>query len=411
MSPAALLWLIVCLSSLATVAHASPAGLPLNMGSTSHSPSSSSSSTVQSVVQVVYVIDGSTLTTYDVDPQTLNATQVSTLALDESTYPLLVSSPNDRFVYYIAYDDPSELSEHLWVYTTDASGAPHSPAVQEIDVNGLFGIPQVDPSQNFFYAVYESPSGAFYNSFTIQRFALDPKTGFISELEIEAKYRLPNISGEVCTLSILGFNPAGNKLYDEVYCGTHGGPIATYNERSVNLQTGTLGPDLQVYSWSCNTGGGFESVQFFNDIMFDFVIPNDYQSGVDSVNIYPLKPDTSTPLLQCAATMLEACGNATGVMHPSGKYVFMAISQDSTQIDKVETNEKKIVDTSNYIPYTLQYGGQFSPDGTIVYALSNNVSSYDIEIYGFDEATSAVTLGGVIGVPSLFDPFFVAERY
>ncbi len=124
------------------------------------------------------------------------------------------------------------------------------------------------------------------------------------------------------------------------------------NERTVDLTTGALGSDVEVYSWQ-NGNQGSEYVQFVAGRMFDFVTPNPYQPGAESVNIYPVVPSTSTPLLSCTAQMLEACGYASGVAHPSGKYVFMAISQDSTQIDKVEISQKKIVDTSNYIPVEL----------------------------------------------------------
>ena len=108
--------------------------------------------------------------------------------------------------------------------------------------------------------------------------------------------------------------------------------------------------------------------------------------------------------------MLQACGYAGGVAHPSGKYIFMEISQDTTQIDKVEQGAKKIVDTSHYIPY--RFYGVFSLDGTVTYSFySYSYTFYYVEIYGFDVATSNVTPGGSIYIPSAFDPFFVAQRY
>ena len=109
--------------------------------------------------------------------------------------------------------------------------------------------------------------------------------------------------------------------------------------------------------------------------------------------------------------MLQACGYASGVAHPSGKYIFMEISGDTTQIDKLDLGAKKIVDTSHYIPY--RFLGVFSPDGTIAYAdnYTYGTNYYYVEIYGFDVATSNVTPGGVIYIPSSLDPFFVAQRY
>jgi len=41
-----------------------------------------------------------------------------------------------------------------------------------------------------------------------------------------------------------------------------------------------------------------------------------------------------------------------------GKYLFMAIASDLTQIDKVELSQKKIVDT----PITFPMRSPFSPD-------------------------------------------------
>lgn len=68
-------------------------------------PQAANSST--SVVQVVYVVDGSTVTTYNIDPQTFNPTQVGTLTVGAATYPYILTSPNGHFLYYIAYDDTS----------------------------------------------------------------------------------------------------------------------------------------------------------------------------------------------------------------------------------------------------------------------------------------------------------------
>jgi hypothetical protein len=370
----------------------------------------SATSSATSALQVVYVVDGSTVTTYDIDPQTFTPKQVGTLTVGASTFPYIITSPNGHFLYYIAYDDTSAKSEHLWVYTTDATGAPRTPPVQEINnVNGFYLIPQVHPTKNFFYAVSTSPWNSGYITYKIFRYLIDPSTGKISHPQVEATYTL-QAGTTYCGLSLFGFNPSGTKLYDEVNCGyPHGGNAVTYNERSLNLQTGALGPDSQVYSWS-NFTGGVENVQFVGDLMFDFVNPNNYQQGINSVNIYPLKPNTSKPLLQCTASMLQACGYAGGVAHPSGKYIFMGISQDTTQIDKVELGAKKIVDTSHYIPY--RFYGVFSPDGTVAYATYNySTTFWYVEIYGFDVATSNVTPGGVIYIPSAFDVFFVAQRY
>jgi hypothetical protein len=390
------LCLLLCFSSFALAQRTIPQY---------HSASQPSSSTVQ----VVYVVDGGNILTYNVDPQSLQATQVGTPLSLSGTFYWLLPSPNDRFLYVITYDT-NYSKKHLFVYATDASGVPKTPATEEINANALYDF-QIDPKANFLYAAYSYPSGTYSTLYEIERFVVDPTTGKISQPQIQAKYTLPNGANGTtsCGLSFFGFNAAGTKLYDEVGCGYHGGGSATSYERTVNLQTGALGPDVQIFGVN-DFNGASDGVTFVGNLVVDFNIANNWQQGVASVNIYPLVPNTSKPLLQCTATMLEACGYASGAaVHPSGKYVFMTISQDSAQIDKVELSQKKIVDTGNYIPYQF---GQFSPDGTLVYGIYNSSPGYYLEIFGFNVATSAVTTGGyVISVPSGLDPYFVAQRY
>lgn len=80
-------------------------------------------------VQVVYVLDGSTLTTYNVDPQTLDTTQVGTLSVTQYLSPELTTSPDGHFVYYTDSGLTPITNNKLWVYATDSTGSPQSPAV------------------------------------------------------------------------------------------------------------------------------------------------------------------------------------------------------------------------------------------------------------------------------------------
>jgi hypothetical protein len=363
-------------------------------------------------VQVIYLAEGTTIVTYNVDPKTLNPTQVASLivpnaVLNPDVNPWLIAAPNDHFIYYIGY--VSQSQQRLWVFATDSTGSPQLPAVQGINVKNLNGL-QVDPKANFVYAVFEGVGSnhSYTTPWYIRRYAVDPASGKLSQAQLEATYALDNGADGTtfCGLSLLGFKASGASLYDEVQCSAHGA-IATYDERTVNPTNGALGDDVEVYSWQNGNSGGYESVQFVADRLFDFVVPFDYAQGYDSVNIYPVVTSTSTPLLTCTAAMLEACGYAAGVAHPSGKYVFMAIASDLTQIDKVELSQKKIVDSSNYVPYRVT---QFSPDGTLVYGIASEYSTYQLMIYGFNVATSEVTPGGYIYLPSTYEAFFTAER-
>ncbi len=365
---------------------------------------------MSSPVQVVYVLDGSTLTTYDVDSQTLDATQVGSLSLTQYLSPGLTTSPNGHFMYYTDFGFTPNTGNKLWVYATDATGSPQNPPVQELDGTYLWGLPQFDPKANFAYVFSAVTNKADYTQYTIWRYVFNPSSGKLSQKQSVASYYLfSDPSSNDCAPAIMGFSTDGTEFYDEIMCfGPYNASSAAYNERTVDLQTGALGPDQRVYSWQNGDAGGGEFVEFVNNLVFDFVTPNDFQQGIQMVDIYPLKPHTTTPVIQCGATMLEACGYSSGVAHPSGEYVFMQVSSDNTQIDKVELAQQQIVDTGNYIPFEF---GTFSPDGTIVYADQPlNTSAY-VDIYGFNIETSNITPGGVIYLPSNLDEYFVAERY
>jgi hypothetical protein len=364
-------------------------------------------------VQVVYLLEATTIVTYNVDPLTLNPTQVGSLVVPNAVFnpdvgPVLTAVLNDQFVVYVGYNAQSQ--QRVWVFATDATGAPQFPVIQEFSVTNFNGL-QVDPKANFVYALFEGtpPYGSYTTPWYIRRYLIDPTSGKLSQPQLVATYAVDNgAEGTTfCYLSLLGFNSSGTRLYDELACSGFSAQNATYNERTVNLTTGVLGSDVEVYSWQNGDSGGFESVQFVDNRLFDFVTPFDYAQGYDSVNVYPVVPATSTPLLTCTAEMLEACGFSSGVAHPSGRYVFMAVASDLTQIDKVELSQQKIVATPNYIPYWVT---QFSPDGTLVYGVQSDYSTNQLLIYGFNVATSEVTPGGYIDLPSTYEAFFTAER-
>lgn len=368
---------------------------PSNIGNTSPS------------LQIVYVIDGSTLTTYNVDPQTLQPTPVGMTTLQESVYPGLTTSPNGRILYYTAYQNFNQQGEKLYVYNTNSLGVPNTQPIQTLIAKGDFSF-QVDPTGEFLFLAHQGPVGSQYTSYFIVRFVIDQSTGKISQPVTEARYKLDS-NALYCSLGISGMNAAGTKLYDTISCGyPHGGARATYYERTVDPLTGALGPDQEVLAW--DNGTGFDqSVQFVKGLVFDLVI-NNYQQGANQLNVYHLKPSLSTPLIQCTASMLADCGNDFfGRAHPSAQYVFMVNPQTSmTNIDKVELNSKQIVATSSTIPYEVQ---QFSPDGKIAYAANDINTALNIQIYGFNVSTAQVTAGGLISVPSNLDSWFAAERH
>jgi len=102
------------------------------------------------------------------------------------------------------------------------------------------------------------------------------------------------------------------------------------------------------------------------------------------------------------------CGDSgLGLVHPSGKYVFLTDPTNATDIGAVNLSTQQITQTSS-IPYPT---GQLSPDGTIAYAVNYVNETYDIDIFGFNVATGDVIQGGTITDPSDLDLWIAAERY
>ncbi len=376
------LCLLLCLSAFASTQSAF-----------AHSNTTSPSS----AVQVVYAVNGTTLTTFNVDPLSLQATQVGTTTLHASISPGLVASPNGRFLYYTA----TTTDHRLYVYDTNASGVPASKPAQIVIANQLFGNLIVHPGGQFMYAVAVGPvyAGPTAN-YEIVRNLIDPNNGKISQPVTEASYNLPDFtSAGFCTLNILGFNPAGDTMYDDIFCIYPFNFSATYNQRSVNLQTGALGPDEQIFSW--NDDGGIDIVQFQNNRLFDFSEPPEYQEN--TVTVY----QAQIPLAQivsCSASMLTACSDFQyGLAHPSGQYAFLIDPNGLTDVGQIDSTTQQIVQTAT-LPYSVQ---EFSPDGTIAYG----VVGADIEITGFNVQNGQATAGGSISLTAAPDAWLAAQRY
>src|SRR5262249_2785011 len=107
-----------------------------------------------STLQLVYVVDGSTLTTYNIDPETLQSTPVGTTNLPESVVIGLIPSPDGHILYYSAYQNLAQEGEMLYVYKTNSLGVPDGQPIQTLHAKGLFSY-LVDPTGKFFYLVYQ----------------------------------------------------------------------------------------------------------------------------------------------------------------------------------------------------------------------------------------------------------------
>jgi hypothetical protein len=353
-------------------------------------------------VEVAYVSTDSGVYVYNIDPQTAIPTSLG-LAIVVPANPQVVPSANDHFLY-ITGNNPGSNAEQLWVYATDANGMIPANYLQQINLNTLTSKFSIDPNGTLAYAVQSAPNSQGETVAKIVSFPINATTGLVGTPKIVATYP-PNgpcgSGAESASLTLLRFNAAGTKLYDEWFCSFQGSLSATYYTRQVNQQTGALGPDVQTFSWS-NTTQGFNNVTFTNNALIDFNVPNHYDQGINSVNVYAL---SGSPLLfSCTAAMLEACGFALAdTVDPSGNYIFLQISEDTTHITKLELGAKQIVDTGSYVSCCVI---AFSPDDTVVYTETPNTSNpYVVPIYIFNPATGAVTTssGAQIDVQ---EPFF-----
>jgi hypothetical protein len=369
-----------------------------------HTPSNGS--TPSSATQFVYVIDGTTLTAYNVDPTTFQATDLGNITISQAVQPELTTSPNGRFLYYIAFQGSSGASgNEIFVYDTNASGLPGATPVQKVNATHLYWEAIAHPSGRFLYSLTVGTGGNGMTPYAMVRNLVDQNNGKLSRSVVEATYQLDS-NTSFCNPWILGFDASGSIMYDGIYCSyPHGTSAVTYNERAVDLQTGALGPDQQIYTWNYYAGSGFEYVQFVNNLMFDFGVT---EFDGDWVNIYQVQPNVSAPLVNCTSSVWAICGNyQSGMAHPSGKYVFLWDSTSVDYIGQVNFSTKQITQTSS-IPYQAE---QFSPNGTIAYAPNYGSSALDIEIYGFDISSGQVTQGGTITGPSGLDTWLAAERY
>lgn len=354
-------------------------------------------------VQIVYVMRGANLTTYNINPQTLEATAVGSLTVPQSTVPGVVMSPNGHFLYFMAAKDISNQGRMIYVYATNDSGVPQNPPVQEFSVANLYSGPVF--SGNFAYEIFEGTPGPEYTSFAIKRYVFDSSTGMLSSPQIEAEYELTD-GTEGCYPNLIGPNASGSELYDYIYCFNPEGTSARYNQRAIDAQTGALGPDVEIYAWATDFPAGV-GVQLANGFLFAFNKPGDDEPN-SSIKVYPIQPNSKTPVATCTAAQMLSCGDFVfGLAHPSGQYVFLTDSSNTTDVGAVDLSTETIRGPVSSIPYEVQ---QFSPDGSLVYGVNDVGNAMDLEIYGFDASNGSVTQGGTISVPSVLDSWWPEER-
>jgi len=346
-----------------------------------------------STVDVLYVQQNDSILTYNVNPQTGEATQVGQpLTLNALNNNIgLVPSPTDHFLNVLWFDSSSK--KYLYVYDTDAFGVPQAKPVQRLSALYIAGF-QADPNGKFDYALrlWQNKNGAYVSD--IRLFTVDSSSGKLTESPVVQARYAPNY---YYTAGLFGFNGSGSKMYDTWNVNFDGEAASTYYYRTADPNTGALGSDTQIFYWSDWTSS--DQVLLTSNLIIDLSRPDSLQQ-YQTVKVFR-QANNGTPLINCTATMLAAC-NTTGniAVDPSGQYVFLTPS-NVTQVARIDVTNKQIVDTGNSIPGTPQIF--FSRDGRLVYALTDTYNGTStIQVYRFDKQTGALTAGNQISLSTVW---------
>jgi hypothetical protein len=358
--------------------------------------------------QVLYVVDGTNLYTYDIDPQTFQPSLMGTIPLPKAQLNGLAASSDGKFLYVMAADPYPATNNRIYVYDTTGYGVPGMPlqSVAATNESSMF----VDPTDNFLFAVHMGTHSTRDQTlpWSIYRYQVNTANGKLTGPVNAATYLLPAQGTNDCSLSIAGMNVRGTKIFDYEFCGTHAGQNGFYHERAVDPQTGALGAPQQIFSWTVGSIGNPESVQIIQGRLFAFAYPIENQP-YNELQIYPVTTNkNSKPLIDCTSTMLAACGSDTGVAHPSAKYAFYTNAQDNTtEVDTVDLSSKQIVPTGTTFSTPTPNVLKFSPGGSIVYSWAPTIGT--ISVFGFNASTAAITTGGSVAQASAIS-ILPAER-
>lgn len=339
----------------------------VNLSGSSSAPSS----------EILYVVNNGNVTTYSIDPSSLQPT-VAGNAVDllsaSSSLLQLVPSPNDHFLYVLWTDNNQQ--EHLSTCATDSSGAPQLPAVKTVNVTSISQL-NIHPSGKFAYAMQVEGSYAYTSKIYLFRVKRSGALGEDGQI-------LGTYGPAIFPTLLYGINPRGN----EVYLGSAQQTGQVYWERSVNDRSGMLAAQVLLLR-----------PPFQDSTIFGSNLIVDYDNSLDTsppryVTVLPNTPKPRKDLIQCGNAMLSACGDASDVqLDPSGQYLFLTNpSAQQVRVGHINLAKHTIDDTGNFLPLTAQTPGfSFSPDGKLVYAVLASDSS--LHIFGFDRGSGALTEG------------------
>jgi hypothetical protein len=88
--------------------------------------------------QLLYVQEGTSLATYNVNPKTAVAKKLASFYLSAmEAYPIQVfHSPTAPYIYVLGFE--SATDEYFWVYKTTTAGVPIDTVIQKLQVKPAF---------------------------------------------------------------------------------------------------------------------------------------------------------------------------------------------------------------------------------------------------------------------------------
>lgn len=355
-------------------------------------------------VEAMYVVSGTTLATYNVNPQTGHVHTVGTplnLGTGVASWPL-ASSPDGHFLYV-----PCCISgvQALSVYATDAEAVPQAPAIQVIPGNFIKIV--VDPTGRFAYGLSLQPDKNYNQIYSVLIFEIAAVTGKLTPVKLEHRYN----EGTCCSwFNLDGFGSGGAKLYDDQGSDLGGGGGSQWYEQQVDPKTGDLNKRVFLINGSYAGQGQYASVALGDKvILLGEIVDGDLSQS--SLNVYPHIPNPQSPLIHCTTSMLNVCGYVNGLqLDPSQQNVFISSNTDPITIAKINLGQGNLIATGSTIP-----SGQmvyFNNSDTLVYALQFSNGSGTVFTYRFQSSTGELTAGAQVSLGiSTFEPLiFPSER-
>jgi hypothetical protein len=288
----------------------------------------------------------------------------------------------------------------LSVYATDASGVPQTPAVQTLMPAPISQF-AVDPNGKFAYAFEFKEDSQGNYTYALRLFSVDSSTGKLTESsKVQEKYA----PSPYCSPAFDHFSSDGSKLFDDLFCSPPDSYGFTNYYRTVNPQTGQLGPDVQIFTFN-DYGDSADEVRIGTRTI------NDLHTVVSqtSMLVYPLTSNPKAPLIHCTSAMLTACGSATAYWQDrTGMYLLFQLS-GGFDVGKIDLASKQIVGTGNSFP--ADQTPIFSLDDSIMYGVVYAFNSTStIQVYGFDANTGNLTTGGQASVAATLWNVVPAQR-